>query len=284
MRFSQRIGLKPLEKIIQKDSIDIELRNGLWNVLTLTYWNNYKASSNSGLYGVGRTDYIKHSNFENLITQIWANYFKKPIDTIDEYWEFCYEKLRKYFFSCEWWEVYEFIEFISEFGKESTRSAFVTGCNVHLERENSAYRFVDGKIVEITSDEEILSIEQAIEASTPFGGVKQHLKRAVTLLSDKKNPDFRNSIKESISAVESLAKNVADDEKATLGVVLKKLEKSGRLHPALKSAFSSLYGYTNDADGIRHALLEEENLTKADAKFMLVCCSTFVNYVIETTT
>jgi len=52
------------------------------------------------------------------------------------------------------------------------------------------------------------------------------------------------------------------------------------MHSALKSAFSSLYGYTSDADGIRHALLNEPNLYFEDAKFMLVSCSTFINYLI----
>ncbi len=31
MGFSQRMGLKPMSKEIQIDSIDNELRNGLWN-------------------------------------------------------------------------------------------------------------------------------------------------------------------------------------------------------------------------------------------------------------
>ena len=99
-------------------------------------------------------------------------------------------------------------------------------------------------------------------------------------MSDRANPNFRNSIKESISAVESLAKHVAGESAATLGAVLKSLERDQKLHPALKSAFSSLYGYTNDAQGIRHALMDDPNLNKADARFMLVCCSAFTNYVI----
>jgi hypothetical protein len=33
------------------------------------------------------------------------------------------------------------------------------------------------------------------------------------------------------------------------------------------------------ADGIRHALLEESTLDLDDAKFMLVSCSGFVNYL-----
>ena len=62
---------------------------------------------------------------------------------------------------------------------------------------------------------------------------------------------------------------------------LRLIEKKGILHQALKKAFSALYGYTSDADGIRHALLDESTLTKADARFMLISCSAFVNYLKE---
>ncbi len=101
-------------------------------------------------------------------------------------------------------------------------------------------------------------------------------------MSSRTNPDYRNSIKESISAVESLALQIAKDNSGTLGAILKRFEASKKLHPALKTAFSSLYGYTSDANGIRHALLEEPNLSKADARFMLICCSAFIHYAIDT--
>ena len=51
------------------------------------------------------------------------------------------------------------------------------------------------------------------------------------------------------------------------------------MHPALNKAFSTLYGYTSNAKGIRHALLEESTLDFEDAKFMLVACSAFINYL-----
>jgi hypothetical protein len=191
------------------------------------------------------------------------------------------DDLRGYYFGASWYQVYEFIEFIAKNGSLKVKDSFIECCNIFLTRENSAYRFIGDTIAEITSTEEIEEIEQAIIGSTPYAGVKEHLKSALSLMSNKTNPDYRNSIKESISSVESLAKQISQNNTGTLGVVLKELEKSKKLHPALKSAFSSLYGYTNDAEGIRHALLEESNLTKADARFMLVCCSAFVNYAIE---
>lgn len=278
MRFSQRLGLSPATKLAQRESIDDELRNSLWSLLTLFYWNTYRAPG-SGAYD--RSDYVDGSNLNPLIVSLWLHYFKKPVDTIDEYWEYCLEKLRKYFFAAKWFEVYDFIEFVRDDGPRETKDKFVEAANSYLERENSAYRFLDGRILEITSAEEIEEVEAALDGGGRYPGVQTHLKAALALLSDRKNPDYRNSIKESISAVESLAKQLAGSEGSTLGAVLKALEKSKKLHPALKSAFSSLYGYSSDANGIRHALLEESNLTKADARFMLVCCSAFINYALE---
>jgi hypothetical protein len=195
---------------------------------------------------------------------------------IEAAWEYCAAISSRQ----KWYEVYDFVEFVSTYGPKEKRDEFVRACNSFFERENSGYRFVDGKIIAISSSDEVSEIENAIERSTPYYGVKQHLSNAITLMSDKKKPDYRNSIKESISAVESLCKTLSEDKKATLGAALKILEKKGVMHPALKSAFSSLYGYTNDADGIRHALMEKSNLTSADARFMLISCSAFVNYVI----
>jgi hypothetical protein len=137
---------------------------------------------------------------------------------------------------------------------------------------------VDGKITQITSEEEISEIEEALKnAPKP---VDIHLKTALDKLSDRKSPDYRNSIKESISAVEAICKQIASDTKADLEKALKEIEKKTELHPALKNAFRNLYGYTSDAQGIRHALMEESDLDFEDAKFMLVSCSAFVNYLI----
>lgn len=278
MRFSQRVGISAPAKLAQRESIDDELRNALWSVLTLCYWDAFLGPGDSYL---GRSDYVRGSNFDGLIVKLWLHHFKEPVDTIDEYWGNCVKRLRDRYFAAKWYEVYDFVEFVALNGPDKLKDDFIQVCNIHLDRENSAYRFVSDRITEITSAQEIEEIEKAISASEPYAGVKRHLSTALDLMSNKKVPDYRNSIKESISAVESLAKKVANDNRGTLGGVLKELERTKKLHPALKDAFSSLYGYTNDANGIRHALLEESNLTKADARFMLVCCSAFVNFAIE---
>lgn len=70
---------------------------------------------------------------------------------------------------------------------------------------------------------------------------------------------------------------------ATLDRAVNQIDRQAELHEALNGALEKLYGYTSDADGIRHALLEESNLRREDAKFMLVACSAFVNYLLAKT-
>lgn len=73
---------------------------------------------------------------------------------------------------------------------------------------------------------------------------------------------------------------MANKQSITLGEVLKMKEFS-LLHPALKKGLSNIYGYTSDENGIRHALIEDDqNVTFDEARLMLILCSAFVNYLI----
>ncbi|OQR29418.1 hypothetical protein BWR15_26985 [Pseudomonas sp. T] len=186
-------------------------------------------------------------------------------------------EIKRQFNKCPWYEVYDLLEAISVgYNFYDNKQHFVDACNFVLEANVSAYRLVNDKVVRVTEESEIAEIEAALDRAA--GPERQHIHRALELLSDRVNPDYRNSIKESISAVESLVQT-ALGEKGTLGQLLKKLEEKTGLHGSLKGAFSSLYGYASDEGGIRHAMLEEANIKFEDAKFMLVACSAFINLV-----
>lgn len=280
MQFSERYGYKPIRKIIQKESMDDNLRNGIWSLFTIYLWNQVDYSSYQS-HGN-----INTSNLKTLIIAYWLNFFKQPIDTIPIQFEKVLYKVRSSFFNCEWHEVYSFIEeTLENYPRElkKNKEFFTKELNNCLEKENSAYRLIGNEITPITSEQEIQSIEEALENTNQYSGVQQHLNQALKLMSDRQNPDYRNSIKESISAVESICKIVTNEDKATLGKALKIIEDKHGLHAALKGSLSQLYGYTSDADGIRHAMLEESNLSYIDAKFMLVACTNFINYLIEKT-
>jgi len=218
---------------------------------------------------------------KSFLNKLMHNFFKQTVDTLSFMWDEDYDYLRKSFFSLPWYAVYDFIEFVTNnYPVATIRDNFIKTCNDVLESEQSAYRFVGGQITQITSKGEISEIEEALE--TPFKTVSAHLENALKLMSDKKSPDYRNSIKESISSVEAICRLITKKKNATLGDALDIIEKEGKieLHGALKRAFDSLYGYTSSAEGIRHALTEEKvKVDFEDAKFMLVSCSAFVNYL-----
>lgn len=267
--FSERIGFKPVRTILQKDGIDPALRNRLWNrtyaVLTETCEQGYLRNS-PVLQGVARE--IRHV------------YFKERIDNLPNFCDEVITEIRTYFMACRWNEVYDFLEFFARIIPASWQFSFRASCNVELAAELSAYRFVGGRIAPLTTEEEIAAIEEAASITGPLDPAGIHLRRALDLMADREKPDYRNSIKESISAVEAVCKLLSCQEKAELGDALRELDKKLQLHGALKQAFLSLYGYTSDAEGIRHALLEEPDLTQDDAKFMLVACAAFVNYLV----
>lgn len=162
----------------------------------------------------------------------------------------------------------------------SVASNFIKLLNSAFERLNFAYRTINDAIVEITSEQEIKTIEIAIDNSAR--NVKMHLNRALELYAQRPNGDYRNSIKESISAVEAFCREKTGEN--TLGKALNKLEKNGIVFPdVLKTAFEKLYAYTNQPDaGIRHALMDDTGVYTPKAEeaiFMLVSCSAFINYL-----
>lgn len=157
---------------------------------------------------------------------------------------------------------------------------FIADLNREFKQLHFAYRIVDNQIVEITSKEEIKSIEDAI--SNNDNPIRTHFQAALQLYAKRPEGDFRNSIKESISAVEVFCRDKTGEE--TLGKALKRWEKSEITIPQiLNTAFDKLYAYTNQPDtGIRHALMDSSATytpSSAEALFMLVACSAFINYL-----
>jgi hypothetical protein len=245
-----------------------ELKNSLWSLLKVHIWDHVLPTRYSTIFSM-------NPRIETLCVRLWFDYYKRPLDTLGDF-DKVHKLIQSDFFQSEWYEVYNFVEFVAANFPYGNVDQFTDHCNLSLERECSAYRFVNGLITRITDEQEVASIEQALEKSQ--GPVRTHLRVALEKLSNREKPDYRNSIKESISAIESLAA-IALGEKATLGQLTKKLEEKTGLHPALGKALSNLYGYTSDEDGIRHAILESKQLSFEDAKFFLVICSAFANLV-----
>ncbi len=271
MSFSQRIGKKPFKTFIQVDSMDKDLRVSLWNVLHVVY-----------IKSLGNSRRFSQSSEADLFRQVWFAFFKRPLDEIPHETFDLVKMLKQWFFSWEWNEVYDFVEALISFDDPKRAIGVKKTINIVLEKELSGFRFVGDYITQITNQNELIEIEETLARSrkSELHGVEEHISSAIAKLSDKRNPDFRNSIKESVLAVESLCGLISGDPKPQLGRVLKTIKDKIGLHPALEKGFSNIYGYTSDADGIRHALMDETNCDFGDAKYMLISCCAFINYLI----
>lgn len=262
--FSKRNAYIKVDDKLQLESINDDLKNSLWSVI---YANILKDIET----GKG------HTYFNNLL---YGLLLKKPVDSIPYSPYDKYKECRDLFFNSQWFFIYDFIELIILYFKNkyiNKSIIFIDTINLILERENSGYRIIDEKIVAVTDTTEKQTIEEAINDNS-FDTAKLHLKDALDKLSDRENPDYRNSIKESISAVEVVVRSIT--KASTLGDALPKLKDNGiEIPKILNSAMDKLYGYTNGTAGLRHGMMDIPNVNFEEAKYMLVVCSAFINYI-----
>jgi len=274
MLFSERYGYEP-PKPLQFESMDDDLKMAIHNVLVLFEKFN-----------------LNKSDIYSLYLNIWCVFYKEDINVLYknscEYIRYlCHDKYK----TLSWNKVYDFLEFyLDSIGLEKQSLPpydkiiieFTEILNAIFEKYNSAYRFVDNKIIPITNQQEIAAIEEA--ANTGIKAIDYHLNRAIYIFSNKENKDYVNTVKEAISAVEATVNFINGTEGTTLGDALDKLKEKKTIHPALCNAFKKIYGYTSDKkSGIRHCIFDGTDCIPdfTDAKYMLVVCSAFINYLLS---
>lgn len=276
LRFSERHGFQPVRDALQVEGMDSRLSNALWSVFYAVFWQNYKLTSTELATGATSA----------LVRGVWQRFYGHPSDTMPLTVGGVAGNVRAWWFAdyLEWWRRYDLLDFVvSEPAilPDDSLGKVTALFNEALEAERSAYRFVGRSLVPLTSAEQVAAVEQALADTSALSGASHHLTRALDLLADRQSPDFANSIKESVSAVEAVCRSVVGDDRATLGDALKALERRGvPTHPALREAFLRIYGYTSDADGIRHAASEAPSVGLAEATYFLVSCSAFVSYLL----
>lgn len=277
--FSERYGyIKPSEIII-REKITLEIQNAICSC--------YDRLQNALFYAKGSYDDDPYIELEKHLWTFFLNNREGEFQEGRSYHIVTTAYIEEK--SVEWFKKLDLIEFTVKYlyvySQNNNRyyaayNVFVKQLNQEFERLNFAYRIINNEIVEVSSEEEIITIENVLQSKQK--NVRVHLNKALELYAKRPTGDYQNSIKESISAVEAFCREKTGED--TLGKALNKLESSGVIIPKLlKLAFDKLYAYTNQPDtGIRHALMDNEGTytpTTDEALFMLVSCSSFINYL-----
>jgi hypothetical protein len=284
--FSQRNGLLPADTLVIRNSMPTEVQNAIANCFNMM-WEQLD-------YTRKQCHRCRDLTQEVIEREIWIHFLNQRIDTFSSRGQ--YRLASDLVISNDtyvWYRKLDLVEFvlrcldhIIETAQyplpeiDQIKDKFVKALNFEFSRLNYGYRVVDNEIIEITSESEREAINKAVEESK--NNVKQHLKQAIVHYATRPEPDVRNSIKESISAVETVCRELTGE--SSLGAALNKLASNGiKVQNQLRTAFTQLYAYTNNSGtGIRHALMDDTGgymPSKAEAYYMLVACSAFINYL-----
>ena len=283
--FSDRNGINAENTQMQYKQFDERTKNALKNAISEWYDMIYVSE---GQWGSNTQEF-----FRTVLREVYAKFVdgQRRIG-YDDFFSIINSTIDNGRYD----EVLTLVEYISQFWEKGSMRSWVEAigidygyegmpstCIYHFfnnlfKQEYVGYRFVNDIIVQITDENEVDAIENA--SNTEHDIVNEHMRKAICLISDWQHPDYENSIKESISAVEAMCVLIIG-KKGSLGDALKQLEDKGlSIHPSLKAAFQKLFGYTSDANGIRHAGdIGGPSSTFEEAKFMLVSCSAFINYL-----
>lgn len=266
--FSERKKIKSLSNVLQLEDLNERTRNKLYNRIVVFIQS------------------ISDKEFrEKLLVYIYTDIFSMTIDEIP-YNEFGYgigygdvfDTFKEIFVNNNYNEIFDFIDgiiqgIIYEDGYPYIKEEFIDSINEIFTKENVGYRIMNDVVTDLMDENTIRSIDETIQ--NPYNVVVKHYSKAVEKLF--KERDYENSIKESICSVEAMCQ-VINGSKEGLNVALKNLKIT--IHPALKEGYIKLYGYTSDENGTRHANgIGEKDATYEEAKYMLVSCSAFVNYL-----
>lgn len=236
---------------------------------------------------------------------IWPNLFSGLVKTYftnrtmaECQWaapHFC-DTIQNEFLTMPWNRVYDLLEAIYQhwdaqavgYGdqkKTKSRNEFETEVNEAFEQYLAAWRMITGRIVEFTTDADVGAVKDALADAAGSGenAIFTHLDSALALFSQRPTPDYRNSIKEAITAVECVCRLLGADEGRGLKDPMKALSEKIHLHKAMETGLAALYGWTSDSGtGIRHPLMDVDGGPGcAEAKYMLVTCSAVVTFLLN---
>ncbi len=251
------------------------LRWGLWNACKIVYFEE-----------IG--DFVDFDkNFKAVCNNIWFSFLREPLDGIPSDPERALRELRNHFEFLEFYRVYDFIEMIpatfpSGMGtskdKEQKARDFYKLCNHVLTRERAAFRFAEGQLVQVSDEVSLEAVRDTLSESSP-AAVRRHISTAARYYS-KSPVDYRNSIKESISAVESAIFCITGEKHGRLREPLRTISEKYGIHPSLTLGIEKIFAYTSDKEGVRHAMMDVKEISQNEARFMLVSCSALSNYLL----
>ncbi|MDO6684567.1 MULTISPECIES: AbiJ-NTD4 domain-containing protein [unclassified Agarivorans] len=209
----------------------------------------------------------------------------------------CWDALKFRLMGLEWYQFYDFVEVTAikikekevEYNSAWDNSRFESymfpsyrqKVNDLFSQHKIQWKLNDGGKLETSLPKDLETRVSAIDYALQdkFEPARIHYSKARSyILSPSKDPE--NSIKESVSAVESVCKAIYP-KCATLGDALKSMRKEQLISPMLVTVFEKFYAYTSAEPAIRHGSHKMSGVDEMDAELALHMSAAFIRTIIS---
>ena len=273
--FSQAEGFDPLPRPAALGELSRSARNLLWEIV-------YRSLQESIFPRRSRRGdiYILEDPWRKILYH-YHLYLIKPGDEFVAEFSVHSSEIKNLLLHGEYNRVFDFLQFVL---RQGIPSDINFRYNIaYVLKEYTAYTIIDDgpSIIPIALPEQRKSIEEAFQslALGPFEAARNHLRKSAEHIN---KGDFAGSIRESIHAVESVARRLNADAAISLTPALDALSSKISIHPAFKKGIENFYGYASDKDGIRHAeIKKDQDVDMEDAVFMFGACASFAAFLVN---
>lgn len=153
--------------------------------------------------------------------------------------------------------------------------------NEALRQNRTLYRLQEscGLFMKVANEAELEAINKA--SVTPHEQVNKQINNSI---NKYRAGNYNDCVAVASNALESILKIVADTPDGTTSDALKKLRNDAwykdKIHGSIQKAIENLYGYASST--VRHGQTDDEkDPTEKEALFVLVTCSSVINYLVS---
>ena len=278
LTFSQAQGYEAVPGPLKLEEMPPEARVRIWNAI----YTELLGSSEPEPYDIDNREpaYVVE-NWGDIWSDLYVQHLNGPLDEWDANWHTVCSAFRTRIEQPPFNQVFDLIQYVLRHPR--CPLDFVATMKREFLECRLAYTIDEGPpptIIPSVTPHEGHAVVDALKNLRGAGlaGAESHLRKA----SERVNAgDWAGSVRESIHAIESVARKLHSNKPKNLKDALAALEKRGSLHPALKEALTRLYGFTSDEQGVRHALLDasDADVGMDEAVFMLGACASFASFL-----
>ncbi len=281
--FSHRYGYNPQDSPILEDAPEWLRRRYKKGILDeWTYIDGDSRYTNPERRPLGVKD---------LIEDIAILLEQKTDDSFFDSW-YCNDVLESLIVTCEWYQFYDIVELVGrKIGK-----IVVASLDIIYDYEQYNFAVYRLKLNQLFQESDVgwhLDIHGKLQRSRPkqlmdriqageqelqdFEAAAEHYRKADRFLSVMPL-DPENSIKEIVSAIESIGRTLYPSAQ-TLGEVIKKLRNESEVSPQLLTVMEKFYAYASSEPAVRHGSPNASRVSINDAELCLHIGIAIIRYL-----